>query len=827
MSRTAQDVLEFDKLRELLRLRTTCAPGRRSVDALEPGTDRAALEAVFAQIREAREWLRAGRDLGFGSLADPQAWLAQIEGPGGVLEPAQLLDAASLLETSGWLRQQFREEPMKFPLLAARAAALADFRDVLAAIRRCVLPNAEISDDASPVLRRIRVSITQTRESIQKTLKQILRARNAQPGEDYVTLRNDRFVIPVRAEHRRSVPGVVHGASATGQTVFLEPLETVETNNQLVQLAEDQTAEILRILRELTERLQMVRGPLVAAAETIAELDTVFARARFARDFDATTPEFAEAGELRLQAARHPVLEDKLRRENRPIVPMSLALGADRSAIAPDQAERVLLISGPNTGGKTVALKTTGLAALSAQSGIPVAAQRAVLPLFDRVLVDIGDEQSIAADLSTFSAHMLNLKTMLEAATPRSLVLVDEMGTGTAPEEGAALAVALLDEFRAKNCIVLATTHHDRLKTYASTTPGVVNAAVEFDDVNLRPTYRLMIGVPGGSSGIAIAQRLGLAKSIIERARSLLAPESREAADLIAYLHRSRDELDRMQQQMTAERHALEEERRKLRTEWVRRQQQRIQELEEKFAEMQKRFDENVARIVEAVKERELRAQMEKSARRKMQDVRGEAREELNAAVVQTLSESQSDLGTSAASREGVSPERLQPGARIRVRGFSKPVVLRRVDGSSAEIEAGPLRMKVALDEITGVENPAASGAPVSRQAIAGAGLARPGGFAPPASGVTVHAQPGGGAATDEINVIGSTVEEATERVDKFLDQAALANKPRVRIIHGHGTGALRKGLAQFLSSHPLVQRVSFEAEDRGGKAITLVELIG
>src|SRR6266852_1813887 len=277
--------------------------------------------------------------------------------------------------------------------------------------------------------------------------------------------------------------------------------------------------------------------------------------------------------------------------------------------------------------GKTVALKTTGMAALSAQSGIPVAAQRAVLPMFDRVLVDIGDEQSIAADLSTFSAHMLNLKKMLEEATPESLVLVDEMGTGTAPEEGAALAVALLEEFRTKDCMVLATTHHDRLKTYASTTPGVVNAAVEFDDVNLRPTYRLMVGVPGGSSGIAIAKRLGLAAGIIERARSLLTPESREAADLIAYLHRSRDELDRMRQQMAAERHQLEEERRKLRTEWVERQQKRIKELEAQFAEMQKRFEENVARVVEAVKEREVRGQAEKSARRKMQDARSGARE--------------------------------------------------------------------------------------------------------------------------------------------------------------------------------------------------------
>ena len=799
MSRTALDVLEFDKLLELLRQRTTCAPGRRFVDGLQPGMARAAITVGFALIREAREWLRGARELGFGGLADPQSWLERIEGPGMVLEAREFLDAATLLETAGWLRQQFREEEAKFPLLAARAAALSEFKDLLAVIRRSLLPNGEISDDASPALRRIRASINQTRDAIQKTLKHILRTKNAEAGEDYVTLRNDRFVIPLRAENRRSVPGVVHGASATGQTIFMEPLETVETNNQLVQLREDEAAEIFRILRELTERLQRVREPLVLALETIAELDSMFARARFAQEFDAAIPEFSEASELRLEAARHPVLENKLRKEGRAVVPMTLALGGE---------ERVLVISGPNTGGKTVALKTTGIAALSAQSGIPVAAQRAVLPFFDRVLVDIGDEQSIAADLSTFSAHMLNLKAMLEAATPGSLVLADEMGTGTAPEEGAALAVALLDEFRAKNCIVLATTHHDRLKTYASTTPGVVNAAVEFDDVNLRPTYRLMVGVPGGSSGIAIARRLGIAEPIIARARALMAPEALEAADLIAYLHRSRDELDRMQQQMTAERHALEEERKKLRDEWVGRQQSRIRDLEEKFAEMQKRFDENVASVVAAVKERELRGSVEKFARRKAQDVRGEAREELNAAVVQAISESQPDLGAPAAGKESVTAAQLHPGARIHVRGFSKPVVLRRIDGSSAEIEAGPLRMKVGLEEITGVEGPG----------VAGSARA-------PQGSVTVRAQASDLGTGSEINLIGCTVEEATERVDKFLDEAALANRSRVRIIHGHGTGALRKGLAQFLSKHPLVDSQSFETEERGGKAVTVVEL--
>ena len=371
MSRSTEEVLEFDKLRELLRRRTTCVLGRRAIDALAFSQDVAALEPQFALIREAREWLRSGRELGFGALSDPAVWLAKIEGPGASLEPQEFLEAASLLETACWLRVQFHEEASEFPLLAERAGKVRDFHDGLAAIRRCVLPNGEIRDDASPLLRRIRASMVSTRDGIQRALKQLLRSRNAESGEDYVTLRNDRFVIPVRAENRRSVPGVVHGASSTGQTVFLEPFETVEANNQLVQLREDESAEILRILRELTARLQRELPLLVAATDAIQLLDGVFARGRFAREFDAALPEFSADGMLQLESARHPVLEDKLKREQRAIVPMTLSLNRE---------ERLLVISGPNTGGKTVALKTTGLAALAAQCAIPVAAQRAVLP---------------------------------------------------------------------------------------------------------------------------------------------------------------------------------------------------------------------------------------------------------------------------------------------------------------------------------------------------------------------------------------------------------------------------------------------------------------
>jgi DNA mismatch repair protein MutS2 len=811
VSRTAENILEFDRLRDLLRRQTTCAPGRVSVDALSFSEDRAALEAAFKIIAEAIAYLGDGNEMGFGSLPDPARWLAELEAPVAVLEPLMLIDAAALADTAALLRDAFHESgrggsaptARQFPLLSARAGSISDLRPLAVAIRRAVLPNGEISDDASPELRRIRTSMGRTRETIQKTLERLLHTRGGEAGEDYVTLRNDRFVIPVRAAERRQVQGVVHAASATGQTVFVEPLETIEHNNRLVQLAEDEAAEIARILDELTQRLRGSLGPLRHAVETIAELDAVLARARFAREFDCTLPEFtiadSPASSLELKDARHPVLADTLRAHGRDVVPMTLAMGSPQT---------VLVISGPNTGGKTVALKTVGIAVLSAQSGIPVAAHTARLPIVDRVLVDIGDEQSIAADLSTFSAHMLNIRAMLEAATPRSLVLVDELGTGTAPEEGAALAVALLDEFRERGCLTLATTHHDRLKTYASTTPGVLNAAVEFDEVNLRPTYRLLVGVPGGSSGIDIARRLGLPAQVIDRARAQLSPEAHEAAALIAYLHRSRDELETLKRDAARAAQEFAEEKKRLQTEWTGRQRARLKELEQQFAQIVEKHEKEAARAVESVKERELRAQLEKQTHRKLVKARGDAREEADAATVAHLADSQADLGTAAAGiAKPVAPSDLVPGVRVRVRGVPTPVTLRRSDGDTAEVEAGPLRMKVAVADITAIVGEEAPKKRVLPE------------------GVTVRTQPATEPAGEEINLIGCTVEEATRRVDKFLDRAALAGSSQIRIIHGHGTGALRRGLAEFLRTHPLVEAIRSEAEDRGGAAITLVRL--
>jgi DNA mismatch repair protein MutS2 len=806
VSRRAEELLEFDRLKEIVGGFTTCAPGRRATQAFSPQQDIAALGTEFILVREAVAYLRAGSELGFGSLADPEAWLARLAIPASMLSSAELLEAASLMDTVAAVRQTFKGEAGQYPRLAERAASLVDFRHISTAIRRAVLPNGEISDDASPQLRRIRVGMGQARDKIQKSLQSILHARGEPSGEDYITLRNDRFVIPVRASDRRGVPGVVHGASATGQTVFVEPLEAIDLNNRLVQLVEDEMAEIIRILAELTERVRTERGPLAAASAAIAHFDSIMARGRFAREFDCVMPSFTGGNFLRLETVRNPVLEYTLKQQGRKAVPLTLALGGD---------ETVMVISGPNTGGKTVALKSVGLAALSAQSAIPVAAERAELPILDRVLADIGDEQSIAADLSTFSAHVLNLKSMLEVATERSLILVDEMGTGTAPEEGAALAVALLEEFRARRSLTIATTHHDRLKAYASTTPGIVNAAMEFDEENLRPTYRLLVGVPGTSSGIEIARRLGLPARVIEHAQASLSPESREARGLIAYLHRSRDEMEDIKRQAREELAQLEADRRSLQTEWVDRQKKRIAELERNFALTQKQLESEVARLTADIKDGAVRAQIEKQAGRRMGKLGSDARAEADAAVVETLSASQADLGVAVeAPPQTVAPEQLSAGRRVIVKGYKQPVIFRRHDGRNAEVEAGPLRMRVPLGDIVGIEVDAA---PAKTDPAA---AARP-------RGVTVHAQPSDEPAGEEINVIGCTVEEATRRVDKFVDEAAIAGKPSVRIIHGHGTGALRRGLAEFLSAHPLIDSVRNEAEDRGGAAITIAELKG
>lgn len=799
VARSAVELLAFDALIDIVRGFSTSELGRRALRALAFSTDGPALEASFAAIGEAVEYLGSGAELGFGALADPEPWLERLALPEVALDPAQLLDAAGLVETAADTRRSLLALRERWPLLAGRGQGLADLRPLAAAIRRAILPGGEISDDASPELKRLRGSRARLRERTLELLGAILRRLRESGGEeDYVTLRNDRYVIPVRSSGRGAVPGVVHGSSSTGQTLFVEPLDAVESNNALVRLGEAEAAEIARILEELTGRLREHRPALGRTAAALGELDSVFARARFARQFDCTLPRFSTGARLRLASARHPVLELALRRRNRSMVPITLELGG---------ADTVMVVSGPNAGGKTVVLKTVGLAVLAAQTAIPVAAADAELPLADAVLVDIGDEQSITADLSTFSAHVLNLRSMLETATDRSVVLIDEIGTGTAPEEGSALAIALLDQFRSRRSLTFATTHHDRLKTYAATAPGAVNAAVEFDLATLQPTYRLLVGLPGTSSGIEIARRLGLPGEAIERARREMAPEALEAGRLIDHLHRSLEDLDGLKRQAAVERVQLEQERAQLRTEWVERQRRRGEELERQFRDALARAEKEVVRLTSDIQDRKLRAAAEKQAARRLAKIRSEGQAETDAAVLEQRAESQQDLGLPAEpAARPVDAGLLLPGLRVRVRGIAKPVVVRERRERSVEIQAGPLRMKIPIEDVLAIVDEPAASSKAGERSITVAALE------PIAGG-------------EEINVIGCTVEEAVRQVDRFLDRAALAGKSRIRIVHGYGTGALRRGLAEFLREHPLVEKIAPETLERGGEAVTVVEL--
>lgn len=796
MNLPPEQAVEFDSLVEQVRRELTCAPGQRALACIAPGRDRRALEETFVLFEEARQFLRLGRDLGFSNLADPEPLLDKLAVEGVCLEPLELRALATLLSATLEARAVLSEdrERRQWPGLASRAESVGDFRALSHEIERKILPTGQIDSDASPQLKRIRQQIERTRGKIQKVLIEIVRTQRPKETlqDDFITIRGDRFVIPVRAGEKRRLPGVVHGSSASGQTVFVEPLETIELNNELVRLAEQEAAEIHRILRDLTAKLEAQRQPLVTAAETIGQLDLILAKARFAAEFDAVSPAFNEERRLLLQNVRHPVLEKALHARGENIVPITIEL---------DDERRVLVVSGPNTGGKTVAVKTIGAATLAAQSGLPVAAERAVVPLYDEVLVDIGDQQSIQENLSTFSAHILNLRAMLERATAESLVLIDELGTGTDPAEGAALAMSILDRFRAIGCLTIATTHHQRLKAWAASTPSAANAAVEFDEVTLQPTYRLITGIPGVSSGIEIARRLGLPAGIISSAREALAQSDREAAELIRALHDAREGFDRLKRELEAERACLEEERRHLELDWMKTQRAKLAELERQFSSLMADADQRVRAMLEEIKQRPERARAEKQAVRKLAAVREEAKEALDAAVVAHLGETQP-------ARERPRPTELGEGTMVRLRGLREPARVRqRPDEKTVEVEAGRVRMRVPLEDIVEVLQESEK-QPSPR----------------PRSVVEVH-MTGRLDAAEEINVIGCTVDEALARVDKFLDNAFLAERKQVRVIHGHGTGALRKALAAMFKDHPLVERFESAAQEQGGAGVTVVEL--
>ena len=803
LAHTSARVLEFESLRDLLRGYTSSPLGQKRVAALAPSTDRIWIENQQQLTSEIREFRRVGGHFEFAGLLDINQVVQKSRIEGAALETAEIRDVVLVVDRATEWREIALGPPaamkMEWKAVAGLSSGITDFTQFLRGFHNKILPDGTLDDRASPELARVRREIEKQRRLIQESLRAYLR-RLAEGGavqDELVTIRGERFVIPVKIEQKRRVQGVVHGASSSGQTVFVEPLETIEQNNELVRLLDEEQAEMHRILLEMTRRIGEHADAILLAVEVLADLELQFAKARFAEDYNCVPVALREASSLCLHNARHPLLERNLKAKSGQIVAISIELDCDR---------RELVITGPNTGGKTVALKTVGLLALMAQSGVPVPADRAELPVFDAVLADIGDYQSIEQNLSTFSAHVTNINFISRTASAQSVVLLDELGSATDPEEGAALAVAIAEHFRQIGCIAVISTHHTSLKVYGVNTPGVVNASVGFDEATLQPTYELKTGVPGASAGINIAQRLGLNASIIEAARSRLGTQTRDVGQFLDRLHQELREAETERFRLKTREEELKRETMRLATEGKKEQQAKIKEMEKKLDTLLRDFEYHAREAINAVQDRAAAQKLSKDAERRISKLRREFREQFDSAVV--AHSTGADQGDPQAQPQVV--KHVSEGDTVKLKSVGRPaLVARRLDDNHFEVEIGAMKMKIARDDIAEV---------IVRATDSPVKAAR-------ARGISVSLEKEDANVPSEINVIGHTVDDATREVEKFVDRAFLAGLPRVRVVHGSGMGILRKALRQYLQTHPHVESVTEPPQNEGGGGATVVEL--
>ena len=803
--------LEWEPLLALVAGFAASPVGRQAILDLRPSTDEQWIARQHQLTGEVRLALEEQISIALGGLFDPTQLAAKSQIPGAALEAAELQSVARLANDVASWQALLREPPMrlvgKLPGLSALSAALTtSLRPLAETIERTIQPDGSLADNASPELNRIRREQERQQRLIEESLRTALRKLSGEGStqEDLITIRGERFVIPVRSELKRRITGVIHGASSSGQTVYVEPLETIEQNNELVRLIEEEQAEIHRIFVGLTRQVGVYAQSLVEGARVLALVDALQARARFGRDFDCIAP--ANSAELmRLENARHPLLEKRLRVSGGAIVPLTIELTADN---------RQIIISGPNTGGKTVTLKTVALLAMMAQAGLPVPAVVASFPVFTAFLADIGDAQSIEEALSTFSAHITNLDRLSRLAGVRSLVLLDELGSATDPEEGAALAVAVARYFLQAGAWSLISTHHTSLKVYAANTQGVLNAAAGVDEVTLAPNYRLRLGVPGASAGIQTAERLGLNREIIASARERLGSQQ---ADIARFLDRMHNELAQLEEERKAAReqqYALNQERAKLAREGDVELRNRTRELENKLASLMKDFEFQMRENVRVIEDRAAQQKLSKESERRINRLRREFQESFNQTVV--AHRTGADQGDANATPHLL--RNIAAGDQVLIKSMNKVGhVVREVDKDIFEVALGPIKMRVKRDELGEPQNSGGDRAGDRANPLAAVRKQK---------GVTVSVI---GANTDEmrmeINLIGRTVDEATDELEKYLDRAFLAGLPRVRIIHGHGAGVLRRGVREFLKSHPHVAGIAEAPQNEGGMGATLVEL--
>ncbi len=800
--------LEFDAIRDLLLSHAGSAAGRLRIEGLAPKTEPEEVRTALGRTTEATVVLRTLGRQPFHDLPEIAELLPEAKVARHHLEPRALSDVASFIEGAREIGGRVARAEGA-PHIARRASGIADVGEVASAIRRAVLPSGEVSDDASPRLGEIRRSLLRLKSQLTSVMEGYLRGKDADRvlQDKLVTTRNDRYVLLLKAEHRGHIPGIIHGSSGSGASLFVEPMPAVELNNDIVSLGDEERSEVIRILRDLTSRVGHRAGDLEDAVEILGELDFLQAMALAARDMDARPPDILEARPaegrltgarlsapvLQLNDARHPLLIASVaerigveRRTTREPVPVTVRL----------EGRNALVISGPNTGGKTVALKTVGLLALMAQCGLHVpAGEGTVLPVFRRIFADIGDDQSIAANLSTFSAHLANIGEMTKDLALPALVLLDEVGAGTDPTEGGALGVAIVDYFREKGATVLATTHHGLLKAYAQSTDGVACASFGYDPKTYEPTYRLALGEAGRSLALEMAERLGLPLRVVQDARSRVDVKQAQAEALLKKLEEDQAELEKAQADLRRRREEMEMAEARLVRAEAEIAARKKTELDQFAKELRRRAEEATRKAGEAVQKAVERLEASRkptlaaTTRARSEAVRGIREAEAEAVAVPGI----------AVIEEAEAPEvPLAIGVRARVKGLGVTGQVMATSGDVVELAVSGKRLRVKRGELVAVAGPR------------------------PASGGTrvPVSKPQG---TSEVNLIGLSVDEALPKLDKALDDAVMAERGEVRVIHGFGEGKLRRAVAEFLDGHPHVANVRLGAESRGGA--TVVEL--
>lgn len=805
------ETLEFDRLLELVARHAQTPMGVERVMQTRPLAGRIELDNALIAISETVALNEKQVSWSFSGLEDPTEAIAILKIQNAALEPNSLLEISRICNQVLFARSAIQPEKTEAPVLWQKVEQIPTI--LLAAvdsITKKLLPSGEVNDDASPELAKLRREINAQRARLTKSLESAMRAAGAAIQDEIVTVRNDRFVIPVKSDFRGRVGGVAHGFSSSGQTVYVEPLEAIEANNELQNLRGKEEREVARILFALTEQLREQLPAVETAFEAVTELDHIKAKVEFARKFNAVVPEITDDA-LELTDARHPLLEENLKTmeqksETRPvgsvlqhgdeIVPSSFTLSQQRA---------VMIISGANAGGKTVVLKTAGLLSLMAISGLPVPASDARIPFYRSVLADIGDHQSLSANLSTFSSHMSNIASMIATCMPPSLVLLDEAGTGTDPDEGSALGVAIVDHFRKSGAQVIASTHYRGLKMYAANDENVINASVEFDEKTLQPTYRLLIGLAGASSGIEIARRFGIDQNVIDAARANLDISAQEAEIYLQKLQTETRASEDLRAALEEEREAVALKYAGLEDEAVKKEKARQKEFEAALAQAVDEFDRQSKTFLQTLEDKALKNRLEKERQSRKAELNRAVMLKVGGSRVSSPSSGKGSDGAEVAITNVRATDTLRVGSKV-ITSLGKTGIIEKLDKDTAEILVGNIRLREKIANLQ----------------IA---VSEPGAVATGSKRSAIHKPIDTRDVAAELNLIGQTTAEAEYEIDRFLDEAYMSSLPRVRIIHGFGTGALKNFVHHFLKDHPHVEKYAFAPPDQGGNGATIAEL--